>query len=150
MSGSFFRTFSATSEISMATLSKWSYESLSQSRTVSCTRNDLSYLQCLPQARIRLSSVRATAQEFLPCFHSRVQIDCLVGARARLTGIDGLETSRVMPERRTGRRVRIFVIDAKNRACQEGGIDAAVCEGVGVGYRYGERDHSVKCWNHPG
>ena len=55
-----------------------------------------------------------------------------------------------MPERRTGRRVRIFGIDAKNRACREGGTDAAVCEGVGVGYGDDERGHSVKCWNHPG
>jgi hypothetical protein len=47
-------------------------------------------------------------------------------------------------------RVRIFGIDAKNRACWEGGTDAAAREGVGVRYLDNERDHSVKCWDHPG
>jgi hypothetical protein len=47
-------------------------------------------------------------------------------------------------------RVRIFGIDAKNRACWEGGTDAAAHEGVGVRYLDNERDHSVKCWDHPG
>jgi hypothetical protein len=56
MSGSFLGALSATSEISMAALvlSKWpSNESLFQSRTVSCTRNNHSHLRCLSPARTR-------------------------------------------------------------------------------------------------
>jgi hypothetical protein len=46
VSGSLFGTFSASSAISMAASPTWSLdESLSQSRTVSCTRNDRSYLR---------------------------------------------------------------------------------------------------------
>jgi hypothetical protein len=37
-----------------------------------------------------------------------------------------------------------FGIDAKNRACREGGTDVAVGEGAGVRYGDDERDHSMK------
>ena len=41
-------------------------------------------------------------------------------------------------------------IDTKNRVCQVGCTNSVVGEGVGVRYGDDERDHSVKCWNHPG
>jgi hypothetical protein len=50
--------------------------------------------------------------------------------------------SRGMLECGTGPRVKIFGIDAKNRACWEGGTYAAVGEGGGV--RYGN-DEGLQC-----
>src|SRR6266576_807836 len=107
-----------------------------------------SYLRCLPQARTRSSSAHATAQESL--LVPTVVVRLLGLCKVKVDWNWGLgDMSRGMVECCTGPRVRIFGINAKNRACWEGGTDEAVDEGGGLEVRYGDdkRDHRVKFRN---